>query len=164
MAITKVVPICLYISSEILDPHMEPLRKRQTGCFSMNYWFALHIPHIWLANSLECFFTFSFFSLPSFSVSGRVSRTNIRNHTNTYVPSLQYIFKTCPLNNNDDVLPFLWVNLIQFKTSKYFYNEVGLEFQALALFLMILKVALVYQILSETSGFWKWQITVVITR
>ena len=124
-------------------PYIQPLRKRQTGCFSMNYWFALHIPHIWLANSLECFFTFSFFSLPSFSVSGRVSRTNIRNHTNTYVPSLQYIFKTCPLNNNDDVLPFLWVNLIQFKTSKYFYNEVG--------------------ILSETSGFWKWQITVVIT-
>ena len=86
MAITKVVPICLDISSEILDPHMEPLRKRQTGCFSMNYWFALHIPHIWLANSLECFFTFSFFSLPSFSVvSGRVSQTNIRNHTNTFV-------------------------------------------------------------------------------
>ena len=94
MAITKVVPICLDISSEILDPHMEPLRKRQTGCFSMNYWFALHIPHIWLANSLECFFTFSFFSLPSFSVvSGRVSLTNILNYTNTFVPKGQLISK-----------------------------------------------------------------------
>ena len=42
-----------------LDPG-GPLTKRQNGCFPMNYWFALHIPHIWLANSLECFFTFSF--------------------------------------------------------------------------------------------------------
>ena len=63
--------------SEILDPNIEPLRKRQTGCFSMNYWFALHILHIWLANSLECFFTFSFFSLPSFSVSSSVTRVKI---------------------------------------------------------------------------------------